>query len=257
MIEKVWKIYFSPSGSTKTVVEKISENFCKSEDAHLLDLLKNPLINELEFNSQDLIIIGLPVFVGRLPEFCTKQLELLKGNKTPVIATVNYGNREYEDALLELTDLLLKNGFLLVGAAAFVSQHSIFPKVAMNRPDQEDFLKIEDFSKKCMDNLSQLEQNKVFKIKGNYPYRELITAPLTPSGNESCIDCKKCVDICPVKAIDTLTPIETNGELCIRCTACISVCPTKTRKFYDAQYEASYKRFVEAYSERKEPEIYV
>lgn len=257
MFEKVWKVYFSPSGTTKVVVEKISESISESKNFYTLNLLTEPVISEQVFGPNDLVIIGVPVFVGRVPEFCTKQLELFKGEKTPVIATVIYGNRAYEDSLLELTNLLLERDFMVVGAAAFVAQHSLFPKVGANRPDESDFNKIENFSKLCLEKINNVDEIKHLEIKGNYPYREYMVAPMIPTGNESCTNCKKCVDICPVKAIDSLTPTETDGDLCIRCTACIAVCPVQSRKFYGPMYEASYTRFIENFSKRVEPEIYI
>lgn len=62
----------------------------------------------------------------------------LKGHGNPAIAVAVYGNRDYDDALVELQDLLEENGFCVIAGAAFVAQHSIFTKVAAGRPDEDD-----------------------------------------------------------------------------------------------------------------------
>lgn len=88
MLKKVWKGYFSPSGTTEIIVEKISNMLAISKETYLLNLLKEPIVCEQLFDSHCLVIVGIPVFVWRILEFCAKQLEMFKGNQTPVIATV-------------------------------------------------------------------------------------------------------------------------------------------------------------------------
>ncbi len=61
-----------------------------------------------------------------------------KGNQTPAIAVVTYGNRDYEDALLELQTILEQNGFVVIGAAALIAEHSIVHSVGHDRPDEAD-----------------------------------------------------------------------------------------------------------------------
>lgn len=83
----------------------------------------------------------MPIFAGRLPKSARERLEKLKGNNTPAIAVVNYGNAHVTDALLELVDLLNENNFNVVAAASTVSHHSIFNGVAVGRPDSADIEK--------------------------------------------------------------------------------------------------------------------
>ena len=104
---KITEIYYSPSNTTKTVINNISSNI--DGNVSSLDLL-NSLKVEKTFENTDLVIVGMPVFAGRIPKAAREKLELLKGDNTPAIAVVNYGNRDYDYALYELSEVLIKNG---------------------------------------------------------------------------------------------------------------------------------------------------
>ena len=60
-------------------------------------------------------------------------------DSTLAITLVTYGNRAYEDALLELNDVVLARGAIPVASAAVVTPHSMVPSVAANSPTEVDF----------------------------------------------------------------------------------------------------------------------
>ena len=248
------KIYFSPSGTTKKVVEQIAGNFAdKSEE--ICDLLN--FNSTKEFESDDIAIVGMPVFAGRIPKTGRDRLSKLKGNNTPAIAVVNYGNAHVSDALLELVELLKENNFNVVAAGSTVSHHSIFDGVAVGRPDASDIEKINEFAGKCIEKIDANESLKS-EIPGNKPYTDYKQLPFVISSDESvCSFCYDCVSICPEKAIPDDDPIDTDLDLCSRCTACISICPENARSFTGEAFETKKPAFEEANSERKEPEFYL
>lgn len=46
--------------------------------------------------------------------------------------------------------------------------------------------------------------------------------------SSKCVACGACVDVCPVDAISSGTPIYViNPEVCIDCGACVDVCPSE------------------------------
>ena len=149
-ITKVTRIHFSPSGTTRKTAEALTD--CLNLPVAGADLLQDPS-SEIHFGPDELAVFCLPVFAGRLPEVCLPLLRHFTGSHTPAIAVAVYGNRDFDDALLELSDLLRDRGFVLAGAAAVVSQHSIFPKVAAGRPDARDLDKIQAFGKSVLDKL--------------------------------------------------------------------------------------------------------
>jgi ferredoxin len=200
-------------------------------------------------------MVAVPVFVGRIPSACIELLKKLEGTNTPAIAVVVYGNREYEDALLELSDLLTEKSFIVVGAAAFVAQHSIFPKVAKGRPDANDTKQIQDFALKCLEKLNG-ELTPV-TVKGNKPYRTISALPIRPTGNSACTSCQSCVKICPTDAIDAANPKKADKRRCISCTACIHVCSVGARAFRGLMYKIAGFIFSKKCSARKEPDIFI
>lgn len=246
-------IFFSPSGTSKKVAEIISGNF--SQEKENCDLLH--FQSEKELSNDDIAVVVMPVFAGRLPKTACERLSKIKGNDAKSIAVVNYGNAHVSDALLELVDVLSDNDFNVVAAASTVSHHSIFDGVAVGRPDDEDISKINDFAVKCIDKIESNESLKA-DIPGNRPYTDYKQLPFTISCDESvCAFCYDCVNVCPENAIPDDDPVATNLDICSRCTACISICPEDARSFTGDAFEAKKVDFEKANSERKEPEFYL
>ena len=247
------EIFFSPSGTSQKVAERMANNFSQEKEICNLLIFKS----EKELKSDDIAVVVMPVFAGRIPKTARERLSKIKGNDTPAIAVVNYGNAHVTDSLLELVDLLKENSFNVIAAASTVSHHSIFGGVAVGRPDDGDLEKIDEFAKNCIE---KLESNEPLKseIPGNRPYTDYKQLPFEISCDDTlCAFCYDCVSICPEKAIPEDDPIETDLNLCSRCTACISICPEDARKFSGDAFEAKKTAFEEANSERKEPEFYL
>ena len=252
-MSNVTKIYFSPSGTTKQVVEQISGNI--GQDGEAYDLLN--FNSDKEFTSDDIAIVGMPVFAGRIPKTARSRLAKLKGDNTPAIAVVNYGNAHVTDALLELVDLLKENNFNVIAAASTVSHHSIFNGVAVGRPDASDIEKINEFAEKCKEKI-ETGESLASEIPGNRPYVDYKQLPFVVSSDETlCSFCYDCVSICPEKAIPDDDPIDTDLDLCSRCAACISICPEDARSFTGEAFEKKKPIFEKVNSERKEPEFFL
>lgn len=255
----VHQVYFSATNTTKTVVEAVASHL--SEARTTCDLLRSAVTAPTTFPKDSIAVVGVPVYGGRAPALAMRSVANLRGRGTPAIALVVYGNREYEDALLELTQTLSANGFIVIGAAAFIAQHSIFPRVATGRPDAEDVKRIAAFSEKCRQkllSLKSLDATASVTVKGNFPYRDAGPSALKPTIEGPCTLCGLCVDICPAKALsirnDTLAR---DNALCIACAACITACPTGAQAFRGPQYEAFGAKFAQNFSARKEPEVFV
>src|SRR5690606_23151552 len=91
------------------------------------------------FSEDDLVIIGVPVYAGRVPEFLSKYfLSKIRRNNTYAVFIVVYGNRAYDDALLELKNIFESNGFIGIAGGAFIGEHSYTEKLATGRPDGND-----------------------------------------------------------------------------------------------------------------------
>lgn len=252
----IQQFYFSATGTTQKVVQEIGRHF--DVEATQRNILREPINSSEMLAANSLAVIGVPVYSGRIPTLCAEMLGNLKGANTPAIAVVVYGNRDYDDALLELTDLLKNNGFLVIGAGAFVAQHSIFPRVAEDRPDQSDLLQIAEFAQQCGAKLKQMTgEEKPVQVKGNSPYKKPAPVPLKPSASKQCTACGACTSVCPAGAINKENPPAKNKDLCISCAACIAVCPQKAQAFRGIPYTLFGKLFQRKCRVRREPETFI
>lgn len=252
-------VYFSATGTTRKIINAVAKDLPVRKNDY--NLLLKPINNDIPIPADHLTVVAMPVYNGRLPGHCLQSLTHLKGSNTPAMAIVVYGNREYDDALLELKTILENNGFFVIGAAAFVARHSIFPQVATDRPDAGDLTLVSDFTKQCiakLESLSSPEAFVPFEVRGNTPYKEARSVPMKPSSGENCDLCGTCARICPVDAISvTENETVTNEDLCMSCGACITACPTESRQYRGADYEKFKGKFIERFSRRKEPELFL
>lgn len=252
---KLHEIYFSPGGTTKRIVNLISESMPMEKQTW--DLLEQKELPQVTVDQEDIVIVGMPVYAGRIPALCVPMLARFSGN-APIILAVVYGNREYEDALVELKDIVCQQGFFPVAAGAFIARHSIFPMVAAGRPDEKDEEIIYEFSRKVRDILqnSKSDRREELQVKGNRPYREPGSVPMRPYGDKSCIKCGLCAKLCPTNAIPEDALQKTKKELCIACGACIYRCPVRARDFRGLVYKTAEVGFQKKCAARKEPELF-
>lgn len=256
-------IYFSPTSTTKNVLHAVAMGVgtlaLKEWDLTL------PYSEDMDYPvfGQDMVVIGVPVYAGRVPATAVKRLRMLKGDKTPVALVVTYGNRAFEDALVELRDIAVEQGFVPVIAAAFIGEHSYSTQdmpIAMSRPDIQDHDRGLAFGEQFVEKLNGLDSLDDFKLElpGNYPYRDGISkAEKGPDFDEDkCLDCGACVDICPVGAVSV--EYLTDKTECIRCQACVKNCPGLARFMEDAETQALRKKLHdELAAGRKEPEFFL
>lgn len=246
-------VYFSPAGTTEKTAAALAGEL--QADVREIDLLRSPPQAALTLEAPTIFVF--PVYAGRIPDICARMLQDIHGQNTPAVAVVVYGNREYDDALMELRDVTEQNGFHVMAAAAFIGQHSIFPQVAAGRPDKQDLKQIQVFSRACNELLAGSLQPDCLSLKGNNPYRDRSVLPFFPTADERCTVCGVCADLCPEKAIPLKQPQQTDPDRCIACTACIVHCPQKARNFSGEIYPAARQAFIEKNATRKEPEFFL
>lgn len=193
-----------------------------------------------------------PVYAGRIPALAADLFRQIDGHGMRAIVAVVYGNRDYDDALLELADIAVNDGFDVIAAGAFIAQHCIFPKVANGRPDTSDMAVAADF----MERAKESDNLDISTIKGNRPYKKPGAVPLQPQTDENeCLSCGVCARECPTGAIDPVT-LATDKNKCITCCRCIAVCGSHARKFKGVKYATVGKIFCAQNSKRREPELF-
>ena len=104
--------HFSPTGGTKRVADAIAAGF--SVPIAQMDLTKAD--SAVTLGEHDGLMAVLPVFAGRVPQIALERLSALKGSGQKAVAVVVYGNREFDDALLETRDALEGSGFRVIAA---------------------------------------------------------------------------------------------------------------------------------------------
>ncbi len=198
---------------------------------------------------------------GRIiPQVCAHMAKNLKGDHTPAVIAAVYGNRHYDDALLQMKDILTEQGFVVIAVGAFLAEHSVFPSVASGRQDARDKAAMEDFAAKCCSLLKKKDIKEYGEIMlpgtPGYDGFSYEGVPFKPCGDEKCIGCGACAKICPQKAICAENPCQTDEERCIACGACIKACPTGARNYHSELYEQVRADFEKLCAEYRTPETF-
>ncbi len=276
-IKRVWAVYFSPTGGTKKVVMMIAKqlseqfkvpceeiNFTREENRERL----------YEFSKEDLVVIGSCVYAGRLPNKIMPDFKkCFRGNGAMAIPITVFGNRSYGGALTELRLLLQEAKFLVVAAAAVVSQHAFSSLLATGRPDENDKKEIDSFlgaieSKIVnMDDVKEIDAETfrtmelrlpedtivepyyIPKKEDGTPAKFLAAKPLTDT--QKCNLCGLCAKVCPMGSID-VDDVTQVTKICIKCQACVKKCPKQAKYFADEQFLSHVKMLEQNYTKRHE-----
>jgi ferredoxin len=208
----------------------------------------------------ELLILASPVYGGRLPPLSRDFFNRLAPGKRPVVAVVVYGNRDYEDALLELYDLCVAKGYEVVGAAAFIGEHSYSHVMGKNRPDPADEERARRFGlsvRQTMLTDNSLGEQPLL-AKGRRPYRAYPDKfAFALSTSKRCANCLSCVRHCPVGAFDKGDPRRVNQKKCIMCAACLKLCPEGAKFIDDPDFRDDMASLVASNLDRKEPVVFL
>ena len=211
----VYTIVFSPTGGTKKAADLFAEAFCK--DYVTIDLTERGRdFSKDSFVQEDICIVAVPSYGGRVPDAAVSRLRQMKGNGAGAI-------------LMELQDTLTDAGFSCVAAVASIAEHSIMRQFATGRPDAQDAQELSDFAGQIRRKMEEGTGSGKVVLPGNHPYKSYGGVPMKPQAGKSCTRCGRCERECPVGAIRADDPTVTDNAACISCMRCIAGCPQKAR----------------------------
>lgn len=252
---KLYEICFSPTGGTRNVADCLSQAL--AQEIQSIDLTdRGVAFDGISLAEDDVAVIAVPSYGGRVPAPAVERLSKIKGDGARAILVCVYGNRAYEDTLIELQDTAQQAGFRVVAGIAAVAEHSIARQFAAGRPDETDRATLKEFAENIQTKLTQGDCSTP-QIPGNRPYKKSGGAGLVPKPTKDCVKCGLCAQRCPVGAIDGADPGKVDHKACISCMRCVSVCPHGARKGNGVMLAAVNTMLKKACAQRKECELFL
>lgn len=244
-------LLFSPTGTSKKVALAVADGY--GAEAHITDATyRQPA--SLTFAHDELVIVAVPVYGGKVAPLALQRLEAMRGDNTPIVLIVVYGNRAYGESLTQLNAFVGERGFIAVAAAAFVGEHSYSTSatpIAVGRPDMTDLAEARTWGKAIKEKMDHIATPSAIDLtRLAAPRTSLITLlrfglfiqqqrrkkpsgakPVPVTDSDKCKKCGKCARLCPNGAIPHDNLLHTDPEKCIKCCACVKCCPTHARTF--------------------------
>lgn len=296
MQKRIRAMYFSGTGTTAkittAVAQRMWQDFDKAAASKGIEFEKADDINftpkaardeKYTFDENDIVVFGTPVIAGRVPNVLLKFLDTLEGGGAMAVPVVLYGNRNFDDALIELRNILEAKNFHTVAGAAFIGEHSFSEILAAGRPDADDMAIAEKFADDATDKILKIIENTdgtnagitaalkaagPVAVEGEDSIRPYYK-PRDRQGNhinilkvkpklheDKCKGCGVCVSACPMGSIKAEKPGVVDG-ICIKCCGCVKKCPEGALYFDDPGYLYHKEELELGYAERKEPSLFL
>ena len=273
-IKKVWAVYFSGTGTTEKTVRRIAAGMAQALDAELAAYdFTTPAARqrELRFGTEELVVLGVPVYAGRVPNVLLPYLtKLLHGGGALAVPVVLFGNRNFDDGLIELRNILTEDGFMPVAGGAFVGEHAFSRTLGAGRPNGDDLAGMDAFARRAAEKVTALTAAPAepVAVRGETPVRPYYT-PRDRHGNpinilkvkpktdmDRCGGCGLCAARCPMGSIDPADVSQVTG-ICIKCCACVKGCPAEAKYFDDAGYLYHKSELEEVYARPAANEVFL
>lgn len=270
-MKTVWGVYFSATGTTEKVVTTIAKTMAETLGAEYKSFsfnLPKAREDELSFTADDLVVMGVPVYAGRVPNLLLPYVrDKVKGNGALAVPVVLYGNRNYDDGLMELKNVMRDNGFHPVAGGAFVGEHAFSKILGAGRPDTEDMALVLELAKKAAEKVQNLTEAPAEELtvggcdpirpyytprdRHGEPIKDFLKAkPMTDP--DKCVNCGLCARLCPMGSIDPNDVSNVVGK-CIKCCACVKHCPTGAKYFDHEGYLYHQHELEDQYAGRRAP----
>jgi ferredoxin/flavodoxin len=247
---KVFIVYFSPSGSTRHVAEVIEKNFqALGAEVSSFDLtggnsdIAVAISRQME-NSEgkSCLFIGSPVYASHAVPPVMECISGLKENSGVLaVPFVTWGGACSGISLYEMGKELIVKRFTLLGAAKILAVHSLMwaleDPLGKGHPDAQDDhmigklvnhvhqklfeadpkeINLSDLAYQTRENHKAMEKTGLQTVKAHLPRRTIDTG--------LCNQCQVCSEICPTDAV-MFTPYPEFDDGCVFCFNCMKKCP--------------------------------
>lgn len=239
-MKRVGVLVFSPTGTTAQVCSAVAEAIPQAQPEMLnvtLPMERSRVLAAPEKlgDGYDRLVVGVPVYSGKVPAFAQSILANVRGNGVRATAVVVFGNIEYGIALRTLTDLLVGNGFLVDSIGAFVGEHTYsgFMPVAKGRPDGADLEKAREFGRHIQDDLPPVWHGQIPAQVDMFTRSKRENGVVPYHDEKLCRQCGTCALQCPRGIIEVHTGAYASRKAaswCLGCASCVSACPHGARR---------------------------
>lgn len=260
-VSSITLVTFSPTGTSRTIGTALATGLAGSAMYQHIDITTHA--DEYLLEHDALVIFVVPVYAGRVAPLARQRLEAIRGNNTPAVIVVVYGNRAFEDALIELRNICTASGFVPFAGAACIGEHSYSrpdKPIAEGRPDAKDLQLVRQFSSKIKEFILSYETSKwkPLVVPGNKEYRPGVSSvPFTPEvAEERCILCGECVEVCPAGVITIRNNNLVFDGQCTLCCGCIKKCPVQALCLNAPRVKDVADMLYETCQLRKEPRFF-
>lgn len=272
-VKTVWAVYFSGTGTTEKVVSCVAKTTAAILGVEFKSFSFNAPEHrqkDLTFRSDDLVVLGTPVYAGRVPNLLLPYLkERVKGNGAFGVPVSLFGNRNFDDGLIELRNIMQENGFHTVAAGAFVGEHSFSTTLGAGRPNCDDMALAEQLGIETARKVKKMTAlpSEPISVAGHDPIRPYYT-PRDRHGNPisilkvkpktdpaKCTQCGLCAELCPMGSISSDDASQVPG-VCIKCCACVKKCPTGAKYYDDEGYLYHKQELEEVYARPADVELF-
>ena len=175
---------FSPTGGTKRVADMLAETILGEQSE--LDLTMQKKLLRCGYSgrgSDDPCHAGIG---RRAPVLVMERFHKLHGNGGKCILAAVYGNRDFEDTLVEMQDAA-GGGFHVIGAVVAIAEHSVVREDTAGRPDDANRQELHRAARQFL----RAAENPAARapIPGNRPYTKPMSLSLIPKRQVLCTGC--------------------------------------------------------------------
>jgi NAD-dependent dihydropyrimidine dehydrogenase PreA subunit len=248
-MKKLAIVYFSGTGNTKYIAEKMKEAIIKTNvEVDLINIEKDKIDSQL----YDYIIIGGPVYVERYPEILLKYIEKNLSNYKGTC--MMYSSQANDGATPVFKHAIKRIKHINVTYYNYIAMPNNFYTFMFKKcpKDKETELlkaasvQVEKMVLEFLDgktNSYEIPNSRVIMAEVAYrfvyPFFRKVLMRKLEIDKDKCIKCGKCEKLCPAKSIRIDPKLKINND-CTFCQRCINTCP-KNAFLYKGETVDQYK----------------